>query len=209
MADSDFWKDRQAEFEKYAKQFPTLIADWNAEYRIWTLNIAGLTRETIGGLIPDPFNAPRECKGLFDAIARKCLAGWPGRRMADDAEPSQLWLDFIRELGWGFLPTGSPLACTEREWDAGVKDGKPLAQVRPEQGYTTGDESRKIYGRTKSGKLRRLSARELRGKSSDDLQKYGSSSLPFRTRIPQLRPAPAPFLLLHVRGVIVQRKRYG
>jgi hypothetical protein len=172
MADSDFWKDRQAEFEKYAKQFPTLVADWNAEYRIWNLCMPGLKREIIGGSVPDPFNVPRECTGLFDAIARKCLTGLPGRRIADDAEPSQLWLDLIRELGWGFLPTGSPVACTEQEWDAGVKDGKSLAQVRREQGFSTGDEGKKIYRRTKNGKLRRLSARELRGKSSDDLQKY-------------------------------------
>ena len=172
MAASDFWKDRQAEFEKYATQYPTLAADWGATHRIWTLSIPGLTRETIRGSVPDPFNVPRECKALFDAIARKALVGLPGQGAPGDAEPSQLWLDVMREREWGFQHTGSPIACTEQEWGAGVKDGKPLAQVRREQGYTTGDEWKKLYRRTKNGKLRRLSSRELKGKSSNALEKY-------------------------------------
>jgi len=54
----------------------------------------------------------------------------------------------------------------------GVKDGRPLAEIRREQKYTLGDESRKVYRRTEDGKLQRLSARELSGKTSDDLSKY-------------------------------------
>jgi hypothetical protein len=171
MADSDFWKNREAEFEKYAKQYPTLTADWDAADRIWTLSIPGLTRETIGGLVPDPFNVPRECKELFDAIARKALVGLAGQRVAADTEPCQFWLDLMREREWHFRVTRIQ-PCTEWEWDAGVKDGKPLAQVRREQRYTTGDEGKKIYRRTKTGKLRQLSAKELKGKSSNDLEKH-------------------------------------
>jgi hypothetical protein len=158
---TEFWKDRQAEFEKYAKEFSDLKAHWNSTYRKWTL---------WWGATPKGIHIPQECKGVFNAIARKAVTGLP-RRGTTGGEPWQLWLDFMRAREWGYHITGT-VACTEQEWDAGVKDGKPLAQVRREQRYTTGDEWKKIYRRTKSGKLRRLSARELKGKSSESLQKY-------------------------------------
>ena len=53
-----------------------------------------------------------------------------------------------------------------------MKDGKPPAQVRRKQGYSTREEWKNIYRRTKNGKLRRLSSRELKVKRSNDLEKY-------------------------------------
>jgi len=164
LALSQFWKDRQAEFEKYAKQYASLEADWKAAYRTWLLR---------WGSTPDCFNVPQECKDVLNAVARKAATELPGRDVSGDAEPWQLWLDFMRVREWGgFHHAGSPIACTEREWDAGVKDGRPLVQVRREQGYSLGDEWKEVYLRDKNGKLRRLSAKELKGKSSERLQKY-------------------------------------
>ena len=77
----------------------------------------------------------------------------------------------MRRNDWGFKVTGN-VRCTELEWDLGVKDEKPLAQIRKKQRYTTGDEDKNIYERTDTGRLRRLRPRELRGRSSEDLHKY-------------------------------------
>lgn len=162
MANSEFWKDRQAEFEKYSHQYFDLKAHWKVKSRKWLL---------WWGSTPSGSHIPQECNDVFNAIARRAATELPGSCINSDAEPGQLWLDFMRKRGWGFRVTGH-VECTEREWDAGVKDGKSLYQVRREQKYTTGDEWTKVYRRTKSGKLRRLSARELRGKSSNDLQKF-------------------------------------
>jgi hypothetical protein len=159
---SGFWKERQAEFEKYQKQYSDLKAHWKAGYAKWLL---------WWGSTPDGIHIPQECKDVFNAIARKTATELPGSGVAGHAEPSCRWLDFMRASKWGFQVTGN-VPCTEWEWDAGVKEGKPLAEVRREQKYTTGDEWEKVYRRTKGGKLRRLSARELEGKSSEDLQKY-------------------------------------
>lgn len=159
---SEFWKDRQAEFEKYAKQFRDLSANWNSAHRKWIL---------WWGSTPEGIHIPQECQDVFNAIARKAVTELPDSGTIGGVEPWRLWLDFMRLRGWGFRVTGT-LACTEREWDAGVKDGKALSQVRREQRYTTGDEWKKIYRRTKSGKLRRLSASDVEGKNSESLQKY-------------------------------------
>ncbi|MGO9239512.1 MAG: hypothetical protein ACLQBJ_01785 [Bryobacteraceae bacterium] len=109
--------------------------------------------------------------GVFNAITRNAVTAVPVSGVNRAAEPWQSWLDFMRESRWGFEVTGN-VACTEREWDAGVKDGKPLIQVRKEQRHCFGDEWKKVYRRTKSGKLRRLSERELKGKTSEELAPY-------------------------------------
>jgi hypothetical protein len=118
---------------------------------------------------------------VFKAIARTIVAGWPDIRaetavkpwphVADNAEPWEVWLDFMRVRNWGFLVTGRR-PCTEYEWDVGVKDGKALNAVRRELKYATGDEFEKIYRRLPDRSLRRLTAEELGGKRSDDLGKY-------------------------------------
>jgi hypothetical protein len=107
---------------------------------------------------------------VFKAIARTIVAGWPDIRaetavkpwphVADNAEPWEVWLDFMRVRNWGFLVTGRR-PCTEYEWDVGVKDGKALNAVRRELKYTTGDEFEKIYRRLPDRSLRRLTAEEL------------------------------------------------
>jgi hypothetical protein len=163
MSYSEFWKARQAEFEKYAKPYARLHADWRAAYRFWLLR---------WGEEKDCFDIQQQCKDVFNAIARRAVTALPDAGIAGDAEPWQLWLDFLHERRWGFLDKGSPIACTEREWDAGVKDGKPLVKVRHEQRYTTLDEWKNVYRRTRGGRLRKLSKRELRGKSSSDLAPY-------------------------------------
>jgi hypothetical protein len=162
-AKSAFWKERQAEFEKYAVRYADLSAHWRAAFGKWVL---------WWGSKPDGHRTiPQECVDLLNAIARKAITRLPSRHPKGDEEPWHFWIDFLRERRWGFRVTGTT-ACTEQEWDAGVKEGKPLVQVRKEQKYTTHDEWKKVYKRTKSGELRRLSARELKGKNSEDLSKY-------------------------------------
>jgi hypothetical protein len=162
---SQFWNDRQTEFERYIEQFAKLEADWNATHERWLLR---------WGLVQDCFNVPQECKNVFSAIARKAVTDPELHSEGNtvNAEPWQLWLEYMRTRDWRFHAAGSPIACTEREWDDMVKGGKSLAQVRREQRYTTDDEWKKVYRRTKSGKLRRLSATELKAKSSENLKKY-------------------------------------
>jgi hypothetical protein len=169
-----FWKARQPEFEKYGAQYPELVANWVSDSCTWWLQYG----ETLEGILrPAP-----ECVGIFKALARNAVWGLPSRtdymrpdsgpRAPEDAEPWQIWLDFMRLRGWNFHQTGTSTPCTEFEWDAGVKDGKPLMTIRLEQTYSTDDEWKKVYRRTGTGKLRRLSAKELTGKTSDDLRHY-------------------------------------
>jgi hypothetical protein len=150
------------------------MANWDARGCIWWLQYG---HGTEGILHP-----PKQCTDVFDAVARNAVVGLPSRktyiapdsgpRAADVAEPWQLWLDFMRFRAWGFQETSSPTPCTEREWDLGVKDGKPLVAVRREQKYTTGDEWKEVFRRASSGDLERLSEEELKGKNSKDLEGY-------------------------------------
>jgi hypothetical protein len=154
------WKERQAQFEKYAGQYKELRAIWKGASASWILWY---------GDKPEGIDVDHQCAGVFKAVAGQAAAGLSG--ITRDAESWEQWLDAMRARRWGFQQTGHT-PCTEREWDAGVKNGKPLTAIRREQKHTTGDEWKEVYRRTKNGKLRRLSARELRGKSSNDLQKY-------------------------------------
>jgi len=157
-----FWNARQAEFEKYADRYGKLSARWRAPFRRWVPS---------WGSRSEGRTIPQECIEVLNAIARKALTELAESHPAREAEPWESWLDFMRERGWSFRVTGNT-ACTEKEWGAGVKDGKPLADVRREQKYTLGDEGIKVYRRTEDGNLRRLSARELHGQSSENLSKY-------------------------------------
>jgi hypothetical protein len=160
---SAFWKDIQADFEKYANQYASLTADWHVEEQRWLLRWGSKT---------DCFSVPQQCKDVFNAITRKAVTELPSSGDSGVTEPWRLWLGLMRTREWGYQHTGSPRACTEQEWDAGVKDGKSLVEVRREQRYSTGDEWKKVFRRTECGRLQRLSAAELRGKSSDDLRQY-------------------------------------
>jgi hypothetical protein len=158
-----FWKDRQAEFEKYSAEYGKFSAHWDAPSRTWFFwwgsEAAGV-------------NVPQECEDIFKALARKAATGrLPLPPTPLDGEPWRLWLDFMRLRNWGFQVT-SHTPCTELEWDAGVKDGKPLNTIRRERKYTYGDEWKNVYRRTKAGKLRRLSAKEVKQKKSEELSKY-------------------------------------
>jgi ribosome-binding protein aMBF1 (putative translation factor) len=173
MAVSQFWRERQAEFEKYQKQFRDLKAHWYVSGQNWWLQCG----ESSEGIL----NPPQQALDVFKAIARTIVAGWsdiraeiaskPYPRVAANAEPWEIWLDFMRVREWGFRVTGNT-RCNEYEWDAGVKDGKPLNGVRKELKYPTGDEDRNLYRRLPDGSLRRLSEKELKGKWSEDLQRY-------------------------------------
>jgi len=172
LQSSVFWKSRQGEFEKYGAQFPDLAAVWDVLSCTWFLTYRSAA---------DGWVAPGdECAIMLAAIARNAVLGLPDRgtyispdtgpRVADDAESWQVWLDFMRFQTWGFRETSSPTACTEYEWDLGVKDGKALQAIRRERQYTTGDEWKEVYRRTPSGDLQRLSEEELKGKTSKDLE---------------------------------------
>jgi len=161
IADSAFWKDRQGEFANYADRLAQLHALWDVSSRVWHLWWDAAPNGAV----------PKEHERVFSAIARKALNRLPKSQRLDGGEPWQRWLDFMRRNDWGFKVTGN-VRCTELEWDLGVKDEKPLAQIRKKQRYTTGDEDKNIYERTDTGRLRRLRPRELRGRSSEDLHKY-------------------------------------
>jgi hypothetical protein len=173
IGDSNLWKARQVEFEKYQQKFRALTAHWYVSNHLWWFQY-GESKE--GVLRP-----PQRPLNVFKAIARVIVAGCPeiraeiaanpGPRVAANAAPWEVWLDFMRVRNWGFTVTGN-VACTELEWDLGVKDGKPLLLVRKEHGHQPSDEWNKVYRRTEGGKLTRLTARELRGKTSDQLRKY-------------------------------------
>ncbi len=150
--------DRISEWRRL-KALVQLVANWDSLGCTWWLQYG----QTVEGVL----RPEQECIDVFKAVTRSALLGLPstttdiransGPRAPDDAEPWQVWLDFMRFSGWNFRETSSPTACTEFEWDAGVKDGKPLTALRREQKYTTGDEWKKVYRRTATGKLRRLS----------------------------------------------------
>jgi hypothetical protein len=174
MALSQFWRERQAQFEKYQPQFQELKAHWYVSGQTWWLQCG----ESSEGIL----NPLQQALDVFKAIARTIVAGWtdiraeiaskPYPRVTANAEPWEVWLDFMRVRGWGFRITAANTRCTEREWDAGVKDGKALNAVRKDLKYTYGDEDRNVYRRLPNGSLKRLSAKELKGKWSEDLQKY-------------------------------------
>jgi hypothetical protein len=135
-ADSKFWNDRKADFLVSVGRFADLTAYWNGGAAKWRL--------------------AQGSNGQFEAASMKAATGLNGLGANAGREPLHLWLTFLREKGHGYKVTGNQ-ACTEIEWDAGVKDGIPLHQIRLEQRYTEGDEWRKVYRRTRNGKLIRLS----------------------------------------------------
>lgn len=161
MSTLEFWKQRQAEFEKYSKQYLSLEGRWQADYCRWSLVCRNPPSDT---------TILKEAQTIFAAIAKKAVIDLRGTLSIVNREPSWVWLDVMRKEGWGFR-VDRRIPCTEREWVAGVRDGKPLAVVRREQKYTTGDEWKKVYRQTKTGRLRRLSRRELEKMSTEDLQK--------------------------------------
>lgn len=173
MPRSGFWKERQTEFGKYQQQFRDLKAHWYVSGQTWWLQCG----ESSKGIL----NPPQQALDVFKAITRTIVAGWteiraeiaskPYPRVAANAEPWEVWLDFMRIREWGYCVTGHA-RCNEHEWDAGVKDGKALNAVRKELKYRTGDEDKILYRRLPDGSLKRLSAKELKGKGSGDLQRY-------------------------------------
>jgi hypothetical protein len=108
---------------------------------------------------------------MLVAVARNAFVGLPdcgeyitvdsGPRAADNADPWQVWLNYMRFRRWGFEDQASPVPCTEQEWDAGVKSGTPLNLLRREQQYTTGDEWKYVYRRKPNGDLEQLSEEEI------------------------------------------------
>jgi hypothetical protein len=106
-----FWKDRQAEFLSYAKRFGDLSALWKVVLGKWVL---------WWGMVPSGHSIPQDCLGVLNAIARKASTELPSSANLAGNEPWQVWLSFMRDQRWGaFRYVGSPVPCTELEWDLG------------------------------------------------------------------------------------------
>jgi hypothetical protein len=174
MTLSQFWRERQAEFERYQQKFRALKWNWVPSGQFWWPQY-GESREGI-------LNPPRQAVRVFQAITITIVAGCtdirteiaskPYPRVADAAEPWELWLDFMRVREWGFVVTGPQIRCNEYEWDAGVKDGKAIDVVRKELKLRrpTWDEDRDLYRRLPNGSLKRLS--KMEHKDNENIQKY-------------------------------------
>ncbi len=126
MVDSQFWKERQAEFESYAQpnQYPELKAIWKAKSGRWKLWY-GHTPDGIDGSKPGKNHVDTEGCDLFKILAGKAAAELAGSTR--DAEGWELWLDSMRRRGCGFHGRGPMI-----EWRAVMKDGKLLTEVRRE-----------------------------------------------------------------------------
>jgi hypothetical protein len=153
MADSGFWKVRQAECERYAEQFPELRAVWNAYHGSWNL---------WWGLTPDGLQqVPAEAEAALNDLSQKCAPQLPNARVAFEVtnrSTKEQLLDYLREFmrerkwyydpiaiddragrKWGFRITHHhPIS--ELVWDAGVRIGKPPVQVRKDLNLSTGEE---------------------------------------------------------------------
>jgi len=124
LAHSEFWGKRQSEFERYGVQFDQVSAHRRAEFGKWILTSQGSTWEEVG--------VPRGCMDIFNAIAIRATSRLPRAYVAGDAEPCQVWLDFMRAKSSSCGPWGSPIAVSKREWERMAGSGKSLSEVRTE-----------------------------------------------------------------------------
>jgi hypothetical protein len=127
---SQFWKDRQVEFAKYVDRFGDLSAHWRAAFGKWILS---------WGSTPIAGPISHDGQNIFKTIAMKAITELSSVTAGGDAEPWQVWLSTIREQRQGLRITHKH-PVTEREWEAGVKFGRPLLAVWRELGLPTGDE---------------------------------------------------------------------
>jgi len=159
MTHSPFWGERRDEFLKYSAAFASLSAHWRASWGRWVL---------LWGSPPDVRKVPPASADAFKAVAQKAVTQLPPG--GSDEEAWQTWLDYMRTAG-KCEPQGSQIMVTEEEWNAGVKDGKPLVEVRRELGPSA-DGQREPYRWIQDQRLSRvfeasasfceeLSAREL------------------------------------------------
>jgi hypothetical protein len=98
MALSQFWLARQAEFEKHQQQFRDLEAHWYVSSQTWWLE-CGESREGI-------LRVPQQPVHVFTMITRTIDVGWadvrteiaskPWQHVAANAEPWEVWLDYMR-----------------------------------------------------------------------------------------------------------------
>lgn len=200
MADSAFWREQQAKFERLAQEWPPIEAHWDAESGRWWFWAPG--------------DMSQELQDALAADLRQAAVGLPNA--AGYKEPACAILDTITQVaeqrGWECVAVTGSVRYTELEWQAGGKDGQPRAQIRREHPEwekvsrtRQGGLRRRcawdaIYALTKSGKVRRLSARELKGKSSDDLRQYFHDVN--KLAIAPLLPSVALFCKLRAAGVI-------
>jgi len=133
MADSNFWKERSAEFLTDAIRFADLSADWKAYSGVWTL-WWGSTLE------PEGIRIPPEVLAALNETSRKAVIGLPGSSTSGNQEPWRLWLELMRKGNWrGFVHMGN-CSVSEKVWEAGVKIGRPPVDVRRELQLSTFDE---------------------------------------------------------------------
>jgi hypothetical protein len=135
LATAEFWAARQAEFEKYSTSFDDLAAHWTASrgWRLWW----GETRED--------HKIPKECRKVFNALARKALKVVPGLA-ALNFEPWQGWLEFMHYHHWQFEVTTSIPGSVQRVWESSIQNGIPQFSFRDEVKYTTDEPNKWQYG---------------------------------------------------------------
>jgi hypothetical protein len=132
-AGSKFWNGLRKDFLEHAGRFRDLWAQWRARFGVW---VPGWESKEVGW---DDIQS--SCYDLLNAVTRNAITRvpTPAIRTAKETEPWTIWLDFMRVAG-KCEPTGSPISVSALEWEAGVKSGKPLAEVQRELGLSTSDE---------------------------------------------------------------------
>ncbi len=129
--DAEFWSARRDDFARHVKQFHHLTAHWIVRFRQWHLWWHG---PTIGELTD---NSPPndEVAAILDTAALKALSSLQDLQSAS-ATPHHAWLDVMLYCQAGTrLERNVPV--TEREWLAGCRWRRALAEVRKHLGCGT------------------------------------------------------------------------
>jgi hypothetical protein len=140
---SNFWKDRQSEFANYVDRFGDLSAHWRAAFGKWILSRG--SAPSFGAISGDG-------QDVFKAIAMKTTTKLFHVPAGGDVEPWQVWLSVMRARKWQFRITHNH-PVSERVWEAGVKFGRPLVEVRRELGLATGDEETEVLRWLEDGSI--------------------------------------------------------
>lgn len=120
LSDSEFWTEREAEFERCATRFAEVTARWTAYDEEWQLY-------TNQGAVPP------EYLRLFDAIALRAATRLPRALLSGPSEPWRVWLNYIRvQDAPGCQDLDSPISVSQREWERMQITGQSLSVVRTE-----------------------------------------------------------------------------
>jgi hypothetical protein len=130
VPDSTFWKERRDDFQRYVPRFHDFWPRWRVKFKKWIV---------WWDPAPDGLHDRRECLMILNAIARSAITRIPDCQEASSTEPWIRWFDFMRHQH-RCEPCGSPIGVSELEWEAGVKIGRPLIEVRRELQLSTFDD---------------------------------------------------------------------